>query len=156
MLVGFRQGLVRAPANFLQHNGNSVSLVVPSTDTVVLAVADGDSDYLISEKSTITNAWVGPFSSTTDYYLYWDIHLTTGARTFGYTTIEPHDGPTAPPNPVNGHHWFDTSTKQMKVYNSTNHRWSRVIRCFAAHLAQGSQFISMSSSSSSSFTGELR
>ena len=67
MLIDFRQGLVRAPANFLSRSGSAVSLQVPPNDTVLVAFADGSSDYLLSEKQTAANAWAGPFVSGTNY-----------------------------------------------------------------------------------------
>lgn len=143
MLIDFRQGVVRAPANFLQKNGNSVSLVLPPNEHVIATVADGSTDYLISEKQSITNAWVGPFVANTNYWLYWDIHLVTGQRTFGFTTIEPFDGSVPPSNPANGQHWFDTTNRVMKVFNSTTNRWVRVIRVFAAALIGGAVFTTM-------------
>jgi len=149
MLVGFRQGLVRAPANFLMKNGTAVSLQVPPSDTVIVTIADGNSNYLISEKHTIVNAWTGPYASNTNYWLYWDIHLVTGKRTFGHTLMEPLKGPTPPANAKDGQHWFDTTSNQMKVYIHAVKRWQRVIRVFAAKLAQGGVFVSMSRQSPS-------
>jgi hypothetical protein len=140
MLVGFRQGLVRAPANFLSRNGNAVSLQVPPNDTVIVTIADGVSDYLISEKQSITNAWAGPFNTNVNYWLYWDIHLTTGVRTFGYTVRNPAEGPNPPTSPQNDQHWFDTTANQMKVFNTTANRWIRVIRIFAAGYLGGAVF----------------
>lgn len=151
MLIDFRQGLVRAPANFLMKNGTAVSLQVPPSDTVIAAIADGTADYLISEKQTIVNAWPGPFVAGTDYWLYWDIHLVTGARSFGHTKLEPFEGPTPPHTPQADQHWFDTSTKLMKVYNATTNRWTRVIRVFACHYSQGGVLIGMGANSG--FTG---
>ena len=152
MLIDFRQGLVRAPANFLMKNGKAVSLQVPPNDTVIAAIADGTADYLISEKQSITNAWAGPFEPGTNYWLYWNIDLVTGARTFGHTALEPFEGPTPPANPLPDQHWFDTGTKQMKVFNGTSNRWNRVIRVFAAQLEQGGVFVGMGSDTSG-FTG---
>lgn len=149
MLVGFRQGLVRAPANFLMKNGTAVSLQVPPSDIVIVTIADGNSNYLISEKHTIVNAWTGPYASNTNYWLYWDIHLVTGERTFGHTLMEPLEGPTPPANAKDGQHWFDTTSNQMKVYIYAVKRWQRVIRVFAAKLAQGGVFVSMSRQSPS-------
>jgi hypothetical protein len=143
MLVGFRQGLVRAPANFLSRNGSSVSLQVPPNDTIIATIADGDADYLISEKQSITDAWAGPFVANVNYWLYWDIHLTTGVRTFGHTTRNPAEGATPPANPANTQHWFDTTTNEMKVFNTVANRWIRVIRVFAAGYNGGAVFSSL-------------
>jgi hypothetical protein len=84
--------------------------------------------------------------------LYWDINTTTGQRTFGHTTIQPVDGSSAPQNPVNDQHWFDTVANKMKVWNSTAGRWIPKIRVFAAKLAGGSVFVSVSQNSPQ-FTG---
>lgn len=143
MKVSFRQGLVRTPAGFLAVSGSNVNLVVPSTDSVIVNFADGTSNYLLTERVTINSAWTG-VTPATDQWLYWDIDVTTGARTFGITLVQPSHGNTAPASPVNDKHWFDTQTNTMKVWNSTAGRWVRRIRVFACKLAGGSSVVSVS------------
>ena len=63
--------------------------------------------------------------------------------------MEPLEGPTPPANAKDGQHWFDTTSNQMKVYIYAVKRWQRVIRVFAAKLAQGGVFVSMSRQSPS-------
>lgn len=143
MLVSFRQGLVRAPKTSFVLKNRAVSLIIQPNDAVIVAFADGQTNYLINEQHTIYDAWAGPFASGVDYWLYWDLHLVTGVRTFGYTMHEPVEGPTPPQNPENDQHWFDTTTGQLKVYQKTASRWQRVVRVFAAHLQRGGVFLSM-------------
>lgn len=146
MRIPFRQGLVRVPANFLQLAAGKVSLVLGSTDSVVATFADGAANYLITDRLTVNNAWIGPFSAGNDYWLYIDINPVTGARTFGHTVVSPLDGATAPQAPVLlDQHWFDTATNTHKVWNGNG--WSKKIRVFVAKLQQGSVFVSMSTNS---------
>ena len=152
MRISFRQGLVRAPANFLQLSGGRVSIALASDESIAVAFADRASNYLVTERQPITNAWIGPFSGGTAYWLFWDLNASTGARTFGHTLLEPEEGATAPTNPQNDQHWFDTSINQMKVWNSLATRWMPVIRVFAAQLSTAGTFVSMSINSPA-FTG---
>ncbi len=144
MHISFRQGIVQAPNAFLQANGATVNLSIASPAIVLAAVADGQADYLITERSTITSAWTGPFVSGTDYWLYWDINPISGVRTFGHTLLEPAEGNSAPLSPVNDQHWFDTNLNVMKVWNNIANRWVKKIRVFAGKYQSGSTFISMS------------
>lgn len=145
MFIPFRQGVVYAPANFLQLSGNAVSLQIAIPDMVIATVADGASNYLINERVPVTNAWSGPFApGPQSYWLYWDIHPITGVRTFGHTLYEPVEGSTAPASPVDDQHWFDTNVNKMKVWNALSTRWISKIRVFAAKLEAGAVLISMS------------
>lgn len=144
MRIQFRQGLVTAPPNFLQQSGSSVSLVIAAPVYLQAALADGAADYLHVERFSVNNAWVGPFVSGTDYWLFWDIHAVTGVRTFGHTALEPIESAIAPEAPANDQHWFDTVHNKMKVWNNTAGRWVSKIRVFAAKYASATTFVSMS------------
>jgi len=150
MRIPFRQGLVRVPANFLQLAAGKVSLVLGANTSVILTLADGNSNYLVTETLTVNNAWVGPFGAGIDYWLYTDINTLTGVRTFGHTVLQPVDGATAPSTPQTDQHWFDTTTNTMKVWSGL--QWVRKIRVFYAKLSQGAIFVSMSINSPT-FTG---
>lgn len=162
MRVPFRQGIVSAPANFLNTAQGSVNLVVPPGEYLTITFADGTTDYLLNEGLSVTPAWTGPFYSTTDYWLYWDIDVASGAKTYGYTTVEPVAGPTAPTTskkddgtqgPLRDKQmWFDTSVATMFEYNITAQRWIRKVRVFAAELINGTTFVSLSINSPT-FTG---
>lgn len=147
MRISFRQGIVRAPANFLQEGVGSVTLSVPANEAVVVAIADGTSNYLITEQTTVANAWTG-LAGVPRAWLYWDINQMTGQRTFGFTTLEPAEGPTPPIAPANDQHWFDTTIFKMRVWNATLNTWQNRIRVFAAD-KQGDNFISISINSPS-------
>lgn len=142
MRINFRQGLVRVPTNFLSLAAGKVSLVIPAAETVVMTFADGDNNYLLTERSQINDAWTGPFVSGNNYWLYWDINIITGARTFGHTILTPVEGANPPATPQVNQHWFDTTTNIMKVWTGSN--WARKLRVFAAQLTSGSLFVSMS------------
>lgn len=144
MQVPFRQGIIKAAPNFLQIAGSTVSLVSSHANYVLIAIADGESDYLVAEKSSVASAWTGPFYSGTNYWLYWDINPLTGAKTYGHTIYEPIESSRAPLSPMGDQHWFDTSSNTMKVWNAAVGRWVRKVRLFAAKLAGTSVFVSMS------------
>lgn len=144
MRIPFRQGIVTAPAGFLQAAGATVSLVIATPALVNFTIADGTANYLHTERSTIVGAWTGPFTSGTSYWLYVDINQISGARTFGHTLLEPIEAATAPLSPQNDQHWFDTVANKTKVWNATAGRWVPKVRVFAAKYDSGSVFVSMS------------
>lgn len=145
MYIPFRQGLVRHQVDsgsnpaFLQKvsGGQYIDLVVSPTPTIV-TFAYSDTNYLYEETRTVTHAW-GPFSDSNNRWLYWDIDIVTGTRTFGHTTVEPVYSSSAPSSPSINQHWFDTAYTTMKVWNGA--RWEEKIRCFAAKYDNGSIII---------------
>lgn len=144
MRILFRQGIVRYyQAGFLQVNPTSVDLIAGDTP-LVLNVAAGSTDYLFSEENDIPGAW-GPIVQGVNQWLYLDYDQRTAARTFGITVIPPVVSHTAPVNPPNDLHWFDTTTTQMKVRKGIN--WIPKIRIFVALLSQGSVIQSVSQNS---------
>lgn len=145
MRINFRQGLIRVPTNFLSLSAGKVSLLIPAADSAVMTFADGINNYLVTERTQMIDAWIGPFVSGTNYWLYFDINVITGARTFGHTIHSPNEGAAAPTTPLTDQHWFDTTTNIMKVWTGAS--WARKIRVFAAELSSGSVFTSVSISS---------
>lgn len=142
MRINFRQGLIRVPTNFLSLSTGKVSLLIPAAESAVMTFADGNNNYLVTERTQVVDAWTGPFLPGTDYWLYFDINVVTGARTFGHTIYNPSEGATAPSTPLTDQHWFDTANTTMKVWTGSS--WARKIRVFAAELASGSVFTSIS------------
>lgn len=141
MKLPFRHGLVRYQTD-IAHNpifvrkaagGSAIDLVV-SPDPTLLTIAHFDVDYLYEERKTILQAWTG-FVSGTDYWIYWDIDLQSGVRTFGSTTLEPVSSLTAPVSPAVDQHWFDKNEKVMKRW--TGQTWREVLRVFAAFYDEG-------------------
>lgn len=139
MRVSFRQGIIRYPVigvtqSFLQINGSYINLTT-SNGPVEVTIAHGTSDYLISENSTVNAAW-GPFATGTNYWIYWDIDVRTGERTFGSTQLAPTVSQYAPgvmintPAPSEDQHWFDLSRNVMRVFKSGV--WRPALRVFAA------------------------
>jgi len=133
MIISFIQGIISYPSSgnlqgFLSKAGQYVSFVADNGHTDI-AIAHGDTNYLVSESVSIANAW-GPLQNNTDYWLYWDINTTTAVRTFGFTTHSPIYSVTKPTNVDDDQHWFDLSSKKMYVLQ--NARWREVIRVFAA------------------------
>lgn len=145
MYVPFRQGIIRHQIDnnsnpaFLQKvgGGQFVDLVVSPIPTI-FTVAHGSTDYLFEETRTVVHAW-GPFTESQDRWLYWDIDIFTGQRTFGFTTKPPIHSSSPPISPQNDQHWFDTSKTTMYVWNGS--RWEEKIRLFAAKYDESSIII---------------
>lgn len=144
MKISFRHGILRyqkdsvGNAIFLQKSsgGSTIDLVV-SPDPTIITIAHRESNYLVEEGKTTQKAWSG-FTSNVDYWLYVDIDLLTGARTFGQTQTAPSYGLKAPVGPVVDQHWFDTNSNVMcmKVWNGST--WAEKLRLFLAKYKQGS------------------
>ena len=150
MRVPFRQGIITAPDNFLTLTNRHVSINLQDSEgRVDVTIADGDTNYLVSETRSVNNAWVGAYLPGIDYWLYWDIDTTTGALTRGHTLVEPVSGNSEPVNPANGTHWFDTVRGRMFVYQATTGKWIHVLRAFACQLYNGTQIISIGANSPS-------
>lgn len=151
MIINFRQGIVQQaltgggqPA-FLSLVGSGVNLIASASAPTIVDFAQGQSDYLFQEASNITNAWAGPFTPSTNSWLYWDINQLTGVRTFGSTAYLPVTASQAPTqSTVDGihftslhtdQHWFDTINFLMKVWNGSV--WGVAVRVFAGSIRGG-------------------
>lgn len=135
MIINFRQGIIKYPSNggvqqFLGRNGANISLLVNDRQRVDVTFADGSQNYLYTEIATVTDAWLS-IPNSVDVWLYWDLNVKTGVRTFGSTLLQPAYGPVRPTTPVEDQHWFDTIACKLYVY-STSGGWIRKIRTFAA------------------------
>lgn len=136
MLIQFRQGIVQATVSppYLTGTAPSINLVASFNNPVVLDFSQGDDDYLFQEKSNIVAAW-NSIPVTGTVYLYWDLNLKTAIRTFGYTTLTPVVGPSAPANPQNGQMWFDTINIIQNVWNFGS--WNPSLRVLAGTVTGG-------------------
>lgn len=148
MRVPFRQGIVNAQPDFLNFISPNVWIRTSDSPTFV-TIAHGTRNYIHYENTDV-QAWNGPFTPSTHYWLYWDFNSRTFDRTFGYTTLAPIVSPTAPtsaldsqgfPGTTIDRHWFNTLTNVMSVYDGV--AWRQVIRVFAAQFYNGS-FTSLS------------
>lgn len=138
MRIDFRQGIIKYPSSgsvqkFLTYLGGYVSISCANGNTDV-AFAHVTENYLYSESVDVNNAW-GPLPANTDCWLYWDINLRTGLRTFGYTTIQPITS-IQRPAVVEEQHWFNPSTTTMYVCTAGTYR--AVARVFAAKVNNSS------------------
>lgn len=145
MRVPFRQGIIRYPysgslQDFLQASGSDINLTADNGPTEV-TFAHHNTNYLHIENATVSAAWTS-FTSSTDQWLYWDIDLLTGTRTFGITLVAPVFGPTEPTSPTTDLHWYDTINEVMKNYQSGS--FSEVARVFAAKFDGVGTFTSLS------------
>ena len=151
MIINLRQGIVQQKLSgggqpaFLALVGTGVNLIASSIDPTIIALAQGQSDYLFQEATNITNAWAGPFTVVSHAWLYWDINLLTGVRTFGYTNFLPISAANPPTqSTINGivytslqvdQHWFDTANFLTKVWNGAV--WVLHLRVFAGSILGG-------------------
>ncbi len=92
MRIDFRQGIIKYPIlhnqqSFLLKQSSYVTLSADNGPTDYTTI-HGNENYLFTENLTVQNAW-GPLDSNTDYWLYFDINLLTGVRTFGSTKLAP-------------------------------------------------------------------
>lgn len=142
MKLPFRQGFVSYTRDgfgnplYLQPSATNGFLNLNVSPTpVVVSVAHGASNYLLTFDQDVSNAW-GPILPGVTSYLYWDVDLLTGAITTGITTREPIVSNIAPLAPADDQHWFDLSTCKMKVWKTT--KWYDKIRAFAGKVPSGS------------------
>ena len=90
MRISFRQGIVgHQTGTFLSINGSGHVDLLAANKAVTFAIAHKSTDYIHSEDNTVTNAWLGPFLNTREYWLYVDFNPLTFTRTFGVTSVEP-------------------------------------------------------------------
>lgn len=90
MRVNFRQGIVgHQTGTFLSINGSGHVDLLADNKAFTVNVAHRSTNYIHSEDNTAQSAWIGPFSGTTNFWLYMDFSPLTFNRTFGTTDIEP-------------------------------------------------------------------
>lgn len=136
MKLSFRQGIVKCSVNTSNlpncYRDDILPTYVsldPNHSSVLITFAHNESNYLYEDSNTVEDAW-GPFPApiTGRHWLYWDINVQTGIRTFGYTSLEPAIQTTKPINPKATSHWYDTSRNIMFAYENNN--WVEKIRVF--------------------------
>lgn len=136
MLLNFRQGMVgyQQLPDYIQLNSMIVSLDT-TISPIIITFAHGSTNYLFTELESVSNAWNTTFNTSTSYWLYWDISLITGLRTFGFTLLLPTFGSTFPGSPSLDQHYF--SIPDMKMYYWNGESWVECIRVFAGSLING-------------------
>lgn len=101
MEISFRQGIVRYDTNQSPPILSRTSLTAASIDLnvvdapILVTFAHYDANYLIEETRTVVGAWGsgdvnstnGPLAMNQTQYLYWDLNLSTGALTRGWTAL---------------------------------------------------------------------
>lgn len=143
MIINYRQGLIKSQVDasgvptYLNKSATNgyVDLYI-NASVVVLAFAHRNTDYIYEEGTTVLRAW-GPFTSAVGVknWLFWDIDINTGLRSFGSTLYQPIVSDTAPVSPLTDQHWFDIGSSTMKVWYDFS--WHEKIRCFAGVYSGG-------------------
>lgn len=152
MRLSFRQGIVRAlnvsgSPSFLSYNSGANTMDINITSVKLLVtLAYRDQNYLIEQPVDQTSVW-GPFiwnsawgtqPPVPNYYLYWDIRLSDGVVTYGFTPNAPVIASSQPASAPDKH-WWDTTDGLMKVWDGTF--WVEKVRVFAGSFAPNSQTI---------------
>jgi len=142
MIITFRQGIItgQISQNFIQLVNGKVNINV-DVQRLDMAFAYGSMDYLFTESENIVGAW-GPFTNNTNTYLYWDIDLSTGIRTFGTSKYALTFGAVLPTSPNIDQHFFDYNDNKMKVWDGK--RWNEKLRVFAGYVQGGAVLNSQS------------
>lgn len=138
MLLNFSNGIVQKQpiTPFLIKNGNSVTLN-NATAPLILTFSHGASNYLTIHPDVIKSAWKGPFSKTTDAYLYVDIDKHSANITYGSTHLAPKAGGKLPLHAEIGQHFFEFKSRKMYVKRSGVNSWTDVIRVFVGEYRKG-------------------
>lgn len=149
MQVNFRQGIIKASSGFLDSNSGSISINANIQNQVIITFSDHATNYILTEKANVVNAWTINFTNTsyTRAWIYWDINIITGEKTYGHTFVSPIASNTAPLTPTLDQHWFDKTTNCYKIWNGLN--WIKKLRVFAAEVRSDYQLISISANSPS-------
>ncbi len=123
MKLNFRHGIVQYSVDntkvptFLYTNSTYKYVDLSTSDSnVVYTFAHGDTNYLYVEQNTTKKAW-GPFNNTTKYWLFWELHLLTGERTFASTNVKPITSYEIPSNPVFDQYFFSLANHTIDYYD---------------------------------------
>ena len=161
MRIPFTQGVFKGAysggTKLYLEEGIGGNVHVAGADTALVAViAHRDRNYLIEERSHVTNAWTG-LPGATDSWLYWDVNIVTGAVTRGFTAYAPIVAAVAPGSgsPDPDQHWFDTATKTTFVWDESKAEWVEKIRVFAGVLESGTLLIPQNFESQASLNTEV-
>lgn len=141
MLIMFRQGIINYPRSgntqrFLTRVGNNINLVVDNDDVLTYTIAHRDSNYFLTETVPVTNAWTH-IPANEKRWLYIDINLESGVRTFGNTNVQPISSLNEPPH-EQGLMWYDTT--RFTHYVSELGQWREVLRIIIA-VCDNQQFL---------------
>ena len=135
MLLPIRQGILR-PLHIKDLNQNShlsivnntVSVIATKENNIILTFSFYNKNFLFKEDKNVI-AWEN-LPSNTPSWLYWDLDINSGERTFGYTLVEPTFGEEEPINPPLDQHFFNTKNNTMQVWDGST--WIVKLRVFAA------------------------
>jgi len=147
MLLSFRQGIIRYQTvgppllSKTPLSTTSVDLNVVPGQPVLVTFAHYGANYVLSENSSVSGAWGsgsvnsanGPLPAGTTVYLYWDINIGTGAKTYGWTQYPPIYSSGAPVDPQPGQMWYDNINNVFNVWTvyGLTGVWVNCIRVFA-------------------------
>jgi hypothetical protein len=145
MKLPFRHGIVqysvdnnKVPTFLYADNSSNYVALSTSDSNVLLTFAHGDADYLYEEQNSTNFAW-GPFENHTTYWLFWDLNLLTGERTFVTSTAKPGYSANIPENPLVGQYWFCLADHLITYHDTRlNADMEKPIRANCAYVWNGS------------------
>lgn len=131
MKATFRQGIIKYQnyPSYIRYNSktNCVGLYTDKSN-ILLNFAFGEFNYLFTEKDNLECAWSLPNNITDKIWLYWDIDISSGIRSFSYTEYDPFLK-IKPSNPSSGQMFFDHSKVKYQWWNGQS--WIDSIRIIA-------------------------
>lgn len=138
MRIYFRHGLYRAEKNAAGHavltNTSSPGIVARATNSpIVWSIAHHEKNYTVAEYNAVVFATPSDLATAAESWLYVDLQISTGQKTYGLTRTAPTYGPVAPTNPVDDQHWFDTTQFTTKVYITASKSWQERVRLVFGH-----------------------
>lgn len=136
MYIQFDQGVITCPSNFLKRMNNGIGIDT-NAQHIMGVISTGDQYVLMLEpiSNQVLIAWTDITDAALSYWLFWDINIATGQRTYVSTNIEPIKAYQAPQAPIVGQMWFDTNARVYKEWNGS--AWVRKLRLQAGIVRPG-------------------
>lgn len=118
---------------------NELATSVPTVTTWANGFdTSGAIDYVQMLTTTATSAWSNLTTNST-LFLYKERNATTGAVTYGFTTLQPIYQIFVPSAPTTNQYWFDPSAMLGCYYNGSE--WIAVQRVFVGECVTGASAV---------------
>lgn len=138
MRIYFRHGLYRAEKDAtgrasLINVGTPGLVAKVANSPIIWSIAHHEKNYTVSEYNAVVFATPSDLAVAAESWLYVDLDLSSGKKTYGVTITAPSYGLTAPTAPVDDQHWFDLNNNTTKVYSSATKTWHERVRLVFGH-----------------------
>lgn len=133
MRIYFKHGLYRAEKDSSGNPALTNSTIAGlqarvSNSPIVWSIAHHEKNYTVSEYQPVVFGSPTDLNAQSQCWLYVDLSLSTGQKTYGITYVEPVYGAVQPSSPSNDQHWFDTVNLTTKVFIAATNRWHERVR----------------------------